>query len=71
MKVTIGRIVRFVDDQNKEWPAIVTAVHSDEAVMGIDLQVFRRMDIIPATSVHFHDPSTGTRGYSWHWPERA
>jgi len=67
MKPTIGRIVRFVDEDNQIWPAIVTLVHFDTTV---SLQVFRQSDIVPATSVAFMEKGAGVHN-TWHWPERA
>lgn len=69
-QVVIGRIVRFVDGNHQEWPAIITVVHNDTLV---DLQVFRQADIIPATSVPL-DGATGNPlggNFTWHWPERG
>jgi hypothetical protein len=76
VKPTIGRIVRYVPDMrvdnSPEWPAIITAVHNETTV---DLQVFRRSDIMAATSVSYLSPETTSdggagRGHTWHWPPR-
>jgi hypothetical protein len=77
-QLTIGRIVRYVPDSRvdaeaPEWPAIVTAVHGESTA---DLQVFRRSDIMPASSVAYLSPETTTidgagRGHTWHWPSGA
>lgn len=68
--VTKGRIVRFVDGNLQEWPAIITVVHKPETV--VDLQVFRQVDVIPAAAVPL-DSSTGApwrSAFTWHWPDR-
>jgi hypothetical protein len=70
VKPTIGRIVRYVDGNSQEWPAIITVVHSDTLV---SLQVFRQSDIIAETSVPL-DSSTGNPPgghHTWHWPDRS
>jgi hypothetical protein len=70
VKTTIGRIVRFVDGNGQEWPAIITVVHSDTSV---SLQVFRQFDITQAVSVPL-DSSTGNPPgghFTWHWPDRG
>lgn len=81
-KVTIGRIVRFVETDGNEWAAIITVVHNSTLV---DLQVFRSNDIVARTSVPLNQPPVAdVRGgddpadityrgapFSWHWPARA
>lgn len=70
MKPTIGRIVRFVGVDMREWPAIITVVHSDALV---SLQVFGIGAVIARTSVPRADAAEGfvPVGYTWHWPDRA
>jgi hypothetical protein len=66
MKVAIGRIVRFIEqDSGTEWPAIITVVHSDTLV---SLQVFKESYIVAAGSVPF-DSAGGN--FTWHWPDRG
>ena len=62
---TIGRFVRFVDNNNLERAAIIAAVHSDTV---LNLCVITQSGgTIGQTSV-VEDPE-GKRPFSWHWPE--
>ena len=68
-KTTIGRIVRFLDEDGSEWPAIITVAHSD---MVVSLQVFRFGDIVQRTSVpYLAVDNLPAHNLTWHWPERA
>ena len=68
--VTIGRIVRYVEDE-QVWPSIITHVHGDTLV---DLQVFKSREVTPRHSVRLDptgkDDVTGSNT-TWHWPERG
>lgn len=71
MKVTIGRIVHYIDHDGSEAPAIISAVHSDTLV---SLYVFRlgAGAATERTSVEFIDErETAARPNSWHWPQRG
>jgi hypothetical protein len=65
-KVTVGRIVHYVDDQGEHLPAIVVKVW-DESSGCCNLQVFHadKQGSSILSSVTMGDAS-----YTWHWPER-
>lgn len=68
-KVSIGRIVHFVNKKGAHRPAIVVEIWSDEVV---NLQVFTDMrndgelqPVMWATSVPYSDAK---EELTWHWP---
>jgi len=66
----VGRIVRYVDEDGKTYPAIVTYVARDPVLRDVvNLHVFpERSASRPVIGVSRHDRRiAGT----WHWPEEA
>jgi hypothetical protein len=61
--VSPGRIVRFVGDDNRVAPAIVTHVYNDGSVA---LMVFWPGELSEPVVLVPHSPEK--KAYSWHWP---
>lgn len=63
-----GRIVRYVDENGEEWPAIVIAVHSEKC---ISVNYFAMVGTRPATSIMlFEKGISPTMKRTWFWPPR-
>lgn len=66
-KPSIGRIVRYVDDDGEEFPAIILRVANDGTV---SLKIMTESGDYALSGVPHNESRDESERQTWHWPPR-